>query len=1680
MRSGALFFAVIIIAIGTIWLTSKKIEAAWWNDLWQYRKKIIVTNSATAQTNVQIPLTIDTATLVSAGKMQASCGDIRVTDINGNVLPYWVHKCNTSSTVVYAWVSNVIAGASSFFVYYGNGTAVSTEIKTGTSDYPGVSCKTILDHNDSIGDGTYYIDPNAGTKTDSFQAYCDMTTNSGGWTIITSETGTGQQGLTSNTETAGNPLGWAAYNINQQKKVDLSAVSSESIIKRSGGTWIKADHAFFDSNFLVASQHTHWSVTVTASNSTTASAVMGYSNYNIGSGGDYGIVSTSFDHHSTGYYHLNAGCVNHYFYQYGTSYNVNTALGDWAVSHACVPSGTQLGSWYAGMRGTTTPTVLNVAPGSPATEEKTTSPVAYWSLDEGYGTDAHDETINGNNGNLTSMSTAPSPTSGWQTEEKCLSGKCLGFDGTDDSLNVGTIAPTGAATFSTWIYINGANSNYGAIFTNWGGGGNAFFIGTKNGNSSTIEVYFNGGKIYDITSVPLNTWVHLAISHTGSAATAYINGVQTNSQASTLITATGATSIGYDVNRTNYPFKGRIDEPKIYNYARTAAQIKNDYTSGMAGMGKAKEGVGAAIGDKSDKWMTDGLVGYWKMDESSWGSVVDSSGNGNTGTKYGDATVAAGKFGNGGIFDGSGDYVEKTSPVSQPTGNSPTTISAWIKIDSGGISELKIVSFFGTDSGGPSGYGIAVNSSYKAVAAGPSNTGLVTGNTTLNVNQWYFVTGVYNGTTNKIYVNGAEDGSVNYSSMNFSSGVMRVGAWASYNSTYNWKGGLDDVRIYNRALSPSEVSQLYNWAPGPLYYYSLDENTGTTSVNDMSGNSNSATMTGTWTNSQWVPGKFGSALNFNGSNDYLDTPAFDFLGQSTAQFTIEAWVKPRQVGGDIFHNRNDSTGWSTSLLGYKSGKLNFYVYGSSYLASPNNTSANAWTHVAASRDSSGNLKLYENGILVNSGSGSYSSSGSAQKFTIGRFFADCCQMDSPGWFDGLIDDAKLYNYPRSSKQIVEDMNGNHPAGGSPVGSQLLYYKFDEGYGGNAYDSSSNNYSGTITNATWTNSGKFGKAMNFDAAGEHIRKTSFTQIDRINGQELTVSAWIKPSWSSGYADIVVNRSASCYNWILYQHTTDGSIQLHGSLQNKSTYIPPNSVWTHIVATVDSSGISKLYANGILKQTVTGYQYSGSSCGELSIGDYGSNSEPWNGQIDEVKIYNFALTEDEIKLDMNQGKSLALAAFGTDASGNPSNSTDRMYCPPGDTTASCAPIAEWRFDEKSGTTPQDTSGNGKYLTFDGSPSWVIGKYDSGISTDNTVADTMRTQSPYVDLGASWTITTWFKYPLAAVGSSWWTLTRGSGVDHQVIVNRGNFHLGTYDNTSAGFVDSGFVMSTLSSGWHHLSAVGSGSTTVFYIDGKYAGTSAFKSTSDIYAVGNCQGGTQNWGTFDNMKVYDYALSQSQIAWDYNRGKPVGWWKMDEGEGTIAHDESGNGNHGTLTTMDPPNDWVAGKVNSALDFDGSNDYIDAGSGASLNITNAISVAAWVKPTALGSWVGIVNKATDNNWGDGYSLFYYNNRFQFYVKDYTKAAYISSETGSWIHLVGTFDGNTVRIYKNGVEGTSYSYTGAISTTSHGVYIGAGAGTAGAPMYFHNGQIDDVRIFNYALTAQQVKDVMNNGAVNFK
>jgi len=208
------------------------------------------------------------------------------------------------------------------------------------------------------------------------------------------------------------------------------------------------------------------------------------------------------------------------------------------------------------------------------------------------------------------------------------------------------------------------------------------------------------------------------------------------------------------------------------------------------------------------------------------------------------------------------------------------------------------------------------------------------------------------------------------------------------------------------------------------------------------------------------------------------------------------------------------------------------------------------------------------------------------------------------------------------------------------------------------------------------------------------------------------------------------------------------------------------------------------------------------------------------------------------------------------------------------------------------------------------------------------------------------------------------------------------------------------------------------------------------------------------------------------------VGMWLLDEGKGDVAKDSSGNGNDGKL--MNEPK-WSDAKFGTALSFDGKEDYVDCGNGASLDITTTITVMGWVKPDeALGldgwqrfasrgeyntGWmIGITNAGkpdlTVTNAGGGF------------VTMYGKT---TLELGKWYHIAGVVDSSTrqVYIYFNGtLDNNPMAHSGEMMNPGVPTTIGK---SGVAHVYDFHGVIDEVVIFTVALTAEDIQAIMNNG-----
>ena len=518
--------------------------------------------------------------------------------------------------------------------------------------------------------------------------------------------------------------------------------------------------------------------------------------------------------------------------------------------------------------------------------------------------------------------------------------------------------------------------------------------------------------------------------------------------------------------------------------------------------------------------------------------------------------------------------------------------------------------------------------------------------------------------------------------------------------------------------------------------------------------------------------------------------------------------------------------------------------------------------------------------------------------------------------------------------------------------------------------------------------------------------------------------------------------------------------------------------------------------------------------LSIGRSGAyNGYYFDGLIDEVKIWNYALVENEIKTVYNDSKSAVMGLDGNRSDNSTAVSGgSKEYCIPGDMATCTPPVLELKMDELSGTTTYDTSGNGingVFPTSAASPSWQLGKFGSALKFDGNdyvvIADNANQ-----DTGGKLTVSHWFKTDPGMVGKGM-VMHDNSDYKYMTYMTGSSSLISFYVKTAAGTINIGYDCGPddcfTDGKWHHFSGTFDRSLSPnrarVYVDGILK-TELPGYDSDILAgdegiyIGRW-GSAYYSGFIDEVRIYNYARTPAQIAWDYNRGKPVAHWSFNECEGSTIHDESINMNHGQLylgtsgvtatgTCASSSNSfWYngrSGKFEAGGSFDGTNDYVNATDNPSLDLIAEGTISAWIKRDTISANVGIVAKGTTTSIGThNYRLSIdSSNLISFQVgspgtSDIISANKFYTYTGEWHHLAASWSvsGNSMRIYIDGILDNQDNCGITPYTNDAPVSIGQ----IGGNIWRFDGQMDEVKIWNYALTDEQIKQEYNGGAVRF-
>lgn len=260
----------------------------------------------------------------------------------------------------------------------------------------------------------------------------------------------------------------------------------------------------------------------------------------------------------------------------------------------------------------------------------------------------------------------------------------------------------------------------------------------------------------------------------------------------------------------------------------------------------------------------------------------------------------------------------------------------------------------------------------------------------------------------------------------------------------------------------------------------------------------------------------------------------------------------------------------------------------------------------------------------------------------------------------------------------------------------------------------------------------------------------------------------------------------------------------------------------------------------------------------------------------------------------------------------------------------------------------------------------------------------------------------------------------------------------------------------------------------------------TSQIFDANNLA----DWESFSwlPLKPYGHELPNNQNiesiypSGNINMTNNILLMHLNDGLGAENFlDSSGNNNHGICVNNSCPSWTNNGKFNGAFNFNGDSNGLVIPNNSSLNATE-ITLMAWIKwnidPGAGKQWASLINKNVDSQYRLQHNRF--NTAFEFGIRTPNGGRFIASNTGptigKWYHVVGTYDGSSLKIYVNGQLENSINHSGPINQLTGDLYIGR----RNTPGREFNGVLDELAIWSRALNEQEILDIYKRGALDLK
>jgi hypothetical protein len=650
----------------------------------------------------------------------------------------------------------------------------------------------------------------------------------------------------------------------------------------------------------------------------------------------------------------------------------------------------------------------------------------------------------------------------------------------------------------------------------------------------------------------------------------------------------------------------------------------------------------------------------------------------------------------------------------------------------------------------------------------------------------------------------------------------------------------------------------------------------------------------------------------------------------------------------------------------------------------------------------------------------------------------------------------------------------------PPANMTAWWKGD----GNANDSVGGHNGSLMSGATF-GAGEVGQGFSFNGVGAYVSVPG--PVANFGTGDFTIDFWMQTSSTSGTREIINKRvcgdapdafEVRIGDTILVEllRNNDGT---GSNVTSTRTY---NDGQFHHIAIVRSGNTLSIYGDGTLDTSITGPNVgatninnnlplgiAGGGCADPNSGD---GTATFLGVLDEIELFNRALSPDEIAGIVRAG------------------GLGKCECTPPP-----AGLRDWWPAEGDAS---DLEGNNPGTLMNGA-TFAPGEVGQAFSFD-------ANNSQYVDvgvvaLGLQFTIDAWINTPALAeqaIFSKAGDLTATS--DYYFVADptgalvafaQGPSGITIY-STAGGVITAG--------AWQHVAVtydgnLGAGQKFQFYVNGNLVPSAPVASSDNggpiqnssasakIGSLGDTGTRDQFTGLIDEVEVSQSVLTAQEISAIYHAGSAgkcrsctpapanmISWWPGDGNASDIQ-----GGNNGTLQGGAT---FASGEVGQAFSFNGTSAHIEVPDSPSLNPTNQITIDTWVK-TSSDSRQGLVSKLNQSfSSPDGsYDLTIVNaSLVEFFVNGagYLRPA-ASVCDGQWHHLAGTYDGNTMSLYVDGALAGSTSASGAITQSTRPLYLGAEL-RDNADSGFLNGQLDEVEIFNVALSGNQIAAIYDAGS----